>query len=316
MSRPCFIAGDWGTSTLRLTLCGVAGSDLDTLTGPGVAVSGGAFPEIFCALVAEWDRLHGRLPAILCGMAGSTLGWRETPYVSCPVDARHIAQDIVRFDCAGRTIAIAPGLSCRNRMMNPDVMRGEETQILGALRCDPMLSEGRHLLCLPGTHTKWVTLRDGVVEDFLTGLTGELFDILRRHSILVRASTEKRDRTSNAFALALEQAAKLAEADLVHLLFATRSRQLAGELSPCDAEDYLSGLIIGRDVAGALRLFDDVLFDAPRVTVIGAPELSDRYRLALESRAVSVVRLPGQQASLAGLAALYAVMTRGMAHAS
>ncbi|MGD0191780.1 MAG: 2-dehydro-3-deoxygalactonokinase [Rhizomicrobium sp.] len=317
MSRPCFIAGDWGTSTLRLSLCDAAGSICDTKSGPGVAASAGTPAEIFSALVAEWDRSHGRLPALLCGMAGSTLGWREAPYLSCPVHPRDIAHGVVRFDEAGRSIVVAPGLSCRNRLLSPDVMRGEETQILGALRCDPELSKGDHVLCLPGTHTKWVMLRGGMIEDFLTGLTGELFDILRRHSILVGVSPQNRGKTSKAFAQALEKTAIHPDADLIHLLFATRSLQLTGTLSPHDAEDYLSGLIIGQDVAGILRLFDTELSATPCVTVIGAPELADVYRLALELRGLSVVYLPGAQASLAGLAALHEILTsRGMAHAS
>src|SRR5262249_35916190 len=134
-----------------------------------------------------------------------------------------------------------------------DVMRGEETQILGVLDLHPELTKGRHLLCLPGTHTKWVAVVDGAVSQFQTALAGELFELLRRQSVLARDSGEV-DGLSPAFALGLDFARQ--KADLLHLLFSARSRVVTGELSKEDAASYLSGLVLGKDVATALALFE------------------------------------------------------------
>jgi 2-dehydro-3-deoxygalactonokinase len=308
---PAFIAGDWGTTRLRLSLCDAVGAVLGAREGPGVAKLERKLDAPFLALTAEWDAAHGALPAILCGMAGSTLGWREVPYLPCPIHPEKIAAGALIFEAAGRRIAIAPGLSCRNRLDAPDVMRGEETQILGALRLDPALADDTQLLCLPGTHTKWVLLRGGAIVQFQTGVAGEAFDILRHHSVLVGPSAPV--AASTAFQRALEQVARFPDADLLHLLFETRSRQLAGELKPQEAAEYLSGLVVGRDVAGALRLFPD----AGRVTLVGAEDLCARYAQALGTQDRRTAQVEGAAASLAGLTALHdALFREGIAHVS
>jgi 2-dehydro-3-deoxygalactonokinase len=312
-----FVAGDWGTSHLRLSLIDDAGRVLETKRGPGVATLARTPADIFADLASGWDTRFGALPAVLCGMAGSTLGWREVPYLSCPIHPRRIADGVLRFEAQGRRVAIAPGLSCRNRLLGPDVMRGEETQILGALLSDPALAHGRHILCMPGTHTKWVLLHDGVIEHFLTGVSGELFEVLSGHSVLVGAQNRSEAIAEKPFALALEQTRLHPDAELIHLLFATRSRQLAGEIKPRDAQSYLSGLIIGQDVAGALRLYRDELERVERITVIGAMELAALYVMALDTRGRTTKSLDGATASLAGLKALHEALSgTGLAHAS
>lgn len=311
-----FIAGDWGTSHLRLTLCDETGKPLETNTGPGVAALDRKLAAAFLERVAAWDQKYGALPAVLCGMAGSTLGWREAPYLACPLRPEMIVDSALCFDDAGRRIVIAPGLSCRNRLMSPDMIRGEETQILGAVRLDPQLGQGLHIFCLPGTHTKWVILRDGVIAHFLTGMTGELFDILSRHSVLVGKSDADAALSRAAFDRALEQTTLHPDAELIHLLFQVRSRQLSGELKPRDAAGFLSGLVIGQDVAGAMRLYRNELADAHGVTIIGSTDLSDLYAAALARRDIRVTRLDGNKASLAGLAALHTAHLQGLAHAS
>jgi 2-dehydro-3-deoxygalactonokinase len=307
-----FIAGDWGTSHLRLTLCDDTGATLETNTGPGVAALGRKLAATFLERVAAWDQTYGALPAVFCGMAGSTLGWREVSYLACPIHPEKIVDKALCFDDAGRRILIAPGLSCRNRLMSPDVMRGEETQILGAMHLHDELARGLHIVCLPGTHTKWVVLRDGVIEHFLTGVTGEVFDMLSRHSVLVGKSDET-VLSRTAFDRALEQTAHHPDAELIHLLFQVRSRQLAGELKARDAAGFLSGLMIGQDVAGAARLYRNELADAEGVAIIGSAELSALYAAALARRGLHTNLLDGNEASLAGLTALH---LQSPAHAS
>ena len=292
MSEAAFIAGDWGTSRLRLYLCDRAGNVLARGAGEGASVPDCA--GRFAAAVAPWDQAHGVLPAVLAGMVGSSIGWREVPYLKCPAKPSAIADAALRFEAAGRAIAILPGLSCRGKTGAPDVLRGEETQILGALRLHPELTKGRHLLCLPGTHTKWVAVSDGAVSQFQTALSGELFELLSRHSVLARDSGDV-DGQSPAFALGLESARQ--KADLLHMLFSARSRAVTGDMAKEDAASYLSGLVLGKDVATALALFD---VDGP-VQLICTPLLAALYGKALATYDVKSSVIDGDRAALAGL---------------
>jgi len=295
MSEAAFIAGDWGTSRLRLYLCDPQGNVLARGEGEGASVPDCA--GRFATAVTLWDKAHGALPAVLAGMVGSTIGWREVPYLSCPAKPSAIADAALRFEASGRAIAILPGLSCRSKTGAPDVMRGEETQILGALRLYPQLAKGRHLLCLPGTHTKWAVVTDGAVTQFQTALSGELFELLRRHSVLARGGGEV-DGQSPAFALGLDFARQ--KADLLHLLFSARSRAVTGEMAGTDAASYLSGLVLGKDVATALALFEVLNMEGP-VQLICTPMLAALYGKALAAYDVKSTPIDGDRAALAGL---------------
>jgi 2-dehydro-3-deoxygalactonokinase len=297
MSEAAFIAGDWGTSRLRLYLCDPAGNVLARSAGEGASIPDCA--GRFAAAVTPWDKAHGVLPAVLAGMVGSSIGWREVPYLKCPAKPSAIADAALRLESDGRAIAILPGLSCRGKTGAPDVMRGEETQILGALRLHPQLTKGRHLLCLPGTHTKWVAVTEGAVSQFQTALSGELFEILRRHSVLARDSGEV-DGQSPAFALGLDCARQ--KADLLHLLFSARSRAVTGDMAKVDAASYLSGLVLGKDVATALALFEVASsnMEGP-VQLICTPMLAALYGKALAAYDVKTAVIDGDRAALAGL---------------
>jgi len=291
-----FIGGDWGTSRLRLFLCDADGAVLARRDGPGIAEAGGRATEIFAELTKDWDR---SLPAVLSGMVGSTIGWREAPYRACPAAPGAIAEAALRFEDNGRRIAIIPGLSCTNASGLFDVMRGEETQLLGALRLKPELGRGRRLFCLPGTHAKWALAEYGAVIRFQTALSGELFALLAQHSVLARGAAPA-NPAHPAFAAGL--AAARNDAGLLHLLFSTRSRQLSGEIAKKEAASYLSGLIIGAEVDAALRLF------APRgeVVLVCTPALAAMYEAALKTRGLASVTLHGEETVLAGLAFLHA----------
>ncbi len=294
MSEAAFIAGDWGTSRLRLYLCDARGSVLARGEGEGAAVPDCA--GRFAAAVTAWDKAHGILPAVLGGMVGSTIGWKEVPYLPCPAKPQAIAGAALRIDAGGRAVAILPGLSCTGRTGAPDVMRGEETQILGALRLHPALAWGRHLLCLPGTHAKWVAVEGGAVMDFQTALSGELFELLRRHSVLARNGGEV-DGDSAALARGLDLVHANPDADLLHLLFSTRAQVVTGRMAKSDAASYLSGLVLGKDIATALKLFDR---DGP-VHLICTPQLAALYGRALNAYDVPFAAIDGDAAALAGL---------------
>ena len=262
------------------------------------------FPETFDSLLTDWTRQHGALPAILCGMVGSSFGWAQAPYLPCPARPEQIAGACVALR-AGR-VRIIPGLSCRNRLDAPDLMRGEETQILGALRLDPALRRGQQLLCLPGTHTKWVLLDEGTVREFLTATTGELFALLCAHSVLVSDSpTRAQSRTiavGPAFIRAVGAASALSGCG-------TAASNVRGAQPPLEQRArrpmtppaYLSGLMIASDVSGALALLataiatpgphhrrtaaDEVFTRRPRVSGARIPGDRGRGRVARGSGA-------------------------------
>jgi len=304
MGTAAFIAGDWGTTHLRLTLCDAAGHVLETGNGPGVSQIQGRFAEVFAELTASWTREQGSLPAVLCGMVGSTIGWTNVPYVTCPSAPARIADAMAAV--ANGSVLIAPGLSCRNRHGAPDVLRGEETQILGALHLDNTLRTGQHLLCLPGTHTKWVVLEEGVVREFLTSVTGELFAVVNEHSVLIRSDSSTDPDAAAIFQAAIDHVQQYPDAALSQLLFECRSRQVMGQLSRAAAPHYLSGLLIAHDIAGACRIFADVLQSAGTVTLVGTPHLMELHARTFAGRSVRTTQVDGAHASLAGLAALYA----------
>ncbi|HWW79662.1 MAG TPA: 2-dehydro-3-deoxygalactonokinase, partial [Steroidobacteraceae bacterium] len=246
-----FIAGDWGTSNLRLFLCDAEGAALDAISGPGAADASGRFAPVFDSLTARWKESHGALPAVLCGMVGSSLGWTQAPYLPCPARPEQIAAACASLQEGA--IAVVPGLSCRNRFNAPDFMRGEETQILGALNLAAELREGRCVICLPGTHTKWVVVDAGWVREFFTAPTGEVFALLRDHSVLIRGNDGVASTTDmDAFDNGLAHFNEFPQTQLLHRLFEPRSRQLSGEFAAEAASAYLSGLLVASDVHGAL----------------------------------------------------------------
>lgn len=294
MSRPAFIAGDWGTSRLRLYLCDETGHVMARGEGEGASVPDCA--GRFTAAVAAWDRAHGKLPAVLGGMVGSTIGWREVPYLSCPARPEAIADAALRFEHEERLIAIVPGLTCIARTGAPDVMRGEETQILGALRLNPALSKGRHIFCMPGTHAKWVVVENGAVVEFQTALSGELFELLRRHSVLARDGGDVRP-DSEAFARGLDFVQGNPGVDLLHLMFSARSRVVTGSMPKADGASYLSGMVLGADVGTAVSL----LKVSGLVHLICTPLLAALYDKALARYDVQTAVIDGDRCALAGL---------------
>jgi 2-dehydro-3-deoxygalactonokinase len=296
---PSFVGGDWGTSRLRLFLCDAQGTALDTNTGPGAVDASGHFADIFDSLTARWEQPHGSLPAVLCGMVGSSIGWIQAPYVPCPAIPEQIADACVTLH--GGCVHVVPGLSCRNRFDAPDFLRGEETQILGALLLAPTLRVGRWLLCLPGTHTKWAMLEDGAIREFLTAPTGELFAVLCDHSVLVSKHGRVETRIeAEAFKEGLAQFNAFPHAQLLHRLFECRSRQLRGEFATPAAAAYLSGLLVASDVHGALSVLSNSL-ETRSVYLIGSSELMQLYSTALASHGYDATVVEGAAAARAGL---------------
>jgi 2-dehydro-3-deoxygalactonokinase len=207
-------------------------------------------------------------------MIGSRQGWKEAPYAQCPAGAKEIAACMVEVRWgSSRSAWIVPGLRCRDMQGVPDVMRGEETQILGAL--DDVLEHSARI-CLPGTHSKWVQLEGGRMTRFATHMTGEVFAVLKAHSILGRMMTTA-DFDPVAFQSGVLRARE--RGGLLHHLFGVRSRGLVGDLTDDDSAAYLSGVLIGHELAAIPRL-------TGAVYLLGVPQLARLYAEALKTYGV------------------------------
>ncbi len=267
------IAIDWGTSAARAYRIDGDGRIVDTRSvALGVKhVRDGAFEAALGRLLGDWYTEF--LPRLACGMIGSRQGWVEAPYVECPASLDALADRIVR--APQDALMIVPGVSTRDRHDVPDVMRGEETQLLGAVAGDE-----RVLAVLPGTHSKWARVEHGRVVDFTTFMTGELFAVLIEHTMLGRLAGNEpgkfaRDAFSHGVARGLE------DGELGHDIFGARTLSLMGELQSHEVADWLSGLLIGREIRGARAWAERAGIDASLVRIIGSDALVARYELAM-----------------------------------
>lgn len=295
---PTLIALDWGTSSLRAYLLGDGGQVLASQSRPwGIQhTPDGDFARAYQQLVGDWCRQWPGLPALACGMIGSRQGWREVPYAQCPARARDLVAGLLALDTACGTLHLVPGVLDAGAL--PNVLRGEETQVFGALQLAPELRDNA-LLVLPGTHSKWVTVRDGAISHFATHMTGELFAVLRDHSILGRPAREQgSERSDDAFHRGLDAARHSAAEGVSGRLFSTRSLLLTERLSAQASLDYLSGLLIGEELRSVLASLDQAA--CPPLVLIGDAQLCERYRLALQRFAVTAVRTL-DNAAVAGL---------------
>jgi 2-dehydro-3-deoxygalactonokinase len=296
MSLPYAVVGDWGTTRMRLFRIS-GGAVVDRADGPGIGALTGAPADALRAAIAPWRAIGEPGRILLCGMAGARgIGLAEAPYAECPADAATWARTARHIAVDGIPVAIAAGMACGDDPSRPDVMRGEETQAFGALRLQPGLAEGARLFALPGTHSKWVRLRDGGIRDFHTFPTGELYALLREHSTLVRAGDDDGDEEAG-FETGLARARDAS--GLLGALFLARSAQLRAGRSRGWALGYLSGLLIGSEVGEALGQ-NNASVDAP-VVLIGAPALTARYARALQDHGVASEALDGEACALAGL---------------
>ena len=291
-SVPLLVALDWGTTSLRAYLIGDDGVVLERRAEPlGILqVPERGFRAVFDAVTADWRARDAALPMIASGMIGSAQGWIEAPYTSLPADAESVARSLVTVPQVG--LRIVPGLAQRGG--TPDVMRGEETQLFGAMTGSSVLAGGG-VAVLPGTHSKWARVAEGRVVGFTTYMTGELYAVLARHSILGRLAppTAGDVEPGAAFARGVRHA-RDASGGLASVIFSARSSVLAGDLRAEDSLEYLSGMLIGDEVRSGLAAGD-----RPRM-LIGEPALCARYAAAFAEFGVEEISVVGDTAA-AGL---------------
>ncbi len=302
-----WVAVDWGTSALRAALMDAQGGVLETQShARGIlTVAPGGFRAVFESLFGDWMRPAGTF-CLISGMAGSRQGWVEAPYCACPANVADIASHVIDIE-PGR-IGLVPGLSDQHAhtarrhgaidptgaaLEIPDVMRGEEVQIFGALA---LTGRDDGLFVLPGTHNKWATVAQGRVAGFRTFMTGEFYALLSQHSILARTLEADAPLDSASFLQGVAQADN--GAGLLHNAFGARTLALFHRLPAAALASYLSGLLIGEELR--VQTLPD---DGPEVVLVGSTALTERYSLALTTRGVAV-RVLGAEATWAGLHAL------------
>lgn len=290
LDQAALVALDWGTTSLRAYLFDAAGTVLDTrestagiMNLPRAAAEGG-FDAAFESVCGAWLARVPGLPVIAAGMVGSAQGWLEAPYVDAPANAEALVAGIVRVRTArGVTLHIVPGVLERGEL--PNVMRGEETQIFGALGDDPAAADDSspELIGLPGTHAKWVVVRARRIERFHTFMTGEVFAALREHTILGRTMVTPDRLDTEAFLRGVNIARLQGQAGVLATMFSTRTLGLTGQLAGQQQPDYLSGLLIGHELAGLGTVLaqHQTGLAGHALRLIGNEALCERYQLAL-----------------------------------
>ena len=286
------IAIDWGTTSARAYRLAAGGTVCDTRSAPlGVgSLKDGRFASALDTLLDDWR--NDDVPRIACGMIGSRQGWVEAPYVECPADLALLGRSLTATP--GGELRIVPGARCVDGAGVPDVMRGEETQLVGAIRPD----DAQVLAVLPGTHSKWAIVERGHLVAFATFMTGELYAVLLDHSILGRMATERSGEAMAAFDRGLQRGS--AGVGLAHAVFGARTLSLAGELAEDEVGDWLSGVLIGDEIRAAHDWAREHGSDTAAVRVIGDGTLVARYVRALKAQGFHAEPGPAA-ASAAGL---------------
>lgn len=284
------IGVDWGITQLRAYQIDSSGAVLASRSAPKgiMAVPGGDFAAVLESVIGDWLDQESE-PVLMSGMIGSRQGWVEAQYVPCPAHPRQVAQALAEVRWGrGRRGFICPGLRCRDRHGVPDVMRGEEVQMFGVL--DALADLAASAICHPGTHSKHVRVEGGTVASFSTHMTGEVFGVLREHSILGRTMTEG-PPDWNAFDEGVARAAQ--DGGLLHHLFGARTRVLTNEIAPSSEADYLSGMLIGHEIASA--------GGSGPVLIVGAQVLVERYQRAFRLCGREARIFDGEVATVKGL---------------
>ena len=300
MSNSKFIVGNWGTTSLKLMLVEVSDGSIDILDdreGPGAhKLRQEEFGKTLFSIASDWLVASDGNPVLLAGMVGSTIGWKEVDYLDIADCGKQSFLQTTCFVDQGHDIHIVKGLKYQSGDGEFDVMRGEEVEIAGALACYPELGGGEQVLCIPGTHAKWVKLFDGRISSFTTSVAGELFAGLKQNGVLIPSNVQIPDEPSEYFGLGVQAALK-SDKVLVHQLFSARTRQLLKGETAEQAADRLSGIVIASDVAGMLKQLDDL---EQNIIVIGNDSLVDRYCRAIRTCGKRAIAMPTLKASSLG----------------
>lgn len=309
------IALDWGTTSLRAYKLAAGGvvleqralsSGIMQLPKTPRVIHGGecadGFELAFEEACGDWLEAQPDLPVIACGMVGSAQGWREAAYCETPANVANLGNSLQTLvSLRGTRVHIVPGVIQRSRL--PNVMRGEETQVLGVLQNLPAEAGGDLLIGLPGSHSKWVEVVEGRITHFDTFMTGEVFAVLSEHSILGRTQQQGAAFDGLAFDRGVQVALSAdGELGVLSTLFSARTLGLTSELAPTAQADYLSGLMIGHELVAlaAVQRRRRNSAHLPSIILIGNAQLCARYGRALDACGFARVTL-AEQATERGL---------------
>lgn len=290
MSAQNFIIADWGSTNVRMSLFTDGKLSDQKTSDQGITkVPGQQCREVFDALTAEWFSKYGPLPVTMAGMVGSVNGWVDAPYLRCPTDLNHLKDKLCPVPHPeGYDIKVIPGL-CTYDEDNYNIMRGEETQIAGALKLAPS-----SIYVMPGTHSKWVYMEGTTVKSFRTCMTGELHAVLMKNT-LVGFGTPAQEPDFEAFKAGLQ---KGRQADLLPSLFEVRGARVLQAIKASSASDYLSGLLIGNEASVMLKGLNACDLN---LTIVANSTLSKRYKEAFDELGIKSSICDGAQALLEGI---------------
>ena len=298
MPNPVLISADWGTTSLRAFLLDQQGAIMDRREAPKgiMKVPDGDFSGTFSAMTGRWLNDFPDLPILLSGMIGSEQGWAVAPHVPLPARLADLATALLAVPLTDKKcVYIVPGLKTEDVHGVHDIIRGEETQIVGAFDDS---TTGDSVLCLPGTHSKWVTVVDGEILGFQTSLTGETLAILSENSILGRlmenSAAEKGKKDEAAFDQGLTRATE--QGGLLHHLFGVRSQGYCGDIPRSSLRHYLAGILIGHEIRGMQEIYPQL----KSITIIAGQEIAERYDRALQCFGVETPLVDGAAAAFRG----------------
>lgn len=294
--RAPIVGINWGSSNFRAYLIARDGALLDHHAEPSgvVGLDRAGMAALVAAVARRWPDAAARYAS---GMIGSNVGWIEVPYAEAPAGRAELARLAVPVTIGDVPIVIVPGIACRHAIDDaPDVLRGEETEILGSTP-----AEGEAMIVLPGTHAKWTRVRDGRVVEFVTSMSGEIFDRLTTQGLLASV-TEGEGAADDALFEGVD-IARARQRGLGSLLFGARARVVRGEMPKAAAASYVRGLLIGSEIADAHAAFPG--FGDAAVTLVGNGPLSRLYAAALDSIGVASTSVESQAACLRGFLALH-----------
>lgn len=272
-----FISIDWGSSNFRAYRVNALGDTVEHIDMPkGIArIEHGDIPRILDEVASNWPEEAQTI--YCCGMISSTIGWQELPYLSCPISTEELVRSLSVLKIGDHLVNTSPGLRCISTFGKPDVMKGEEIQYLGFQRSRKQTDNKNAMVCMPGTHSKWMSVEDGRATHFSTAMTGDIFAALSASGLL-KPHLGDPVAFTDAFIEGVEYARS--GGALARLLFSVRSRVVSGELNNGDASAYASGILIGNEISDALSAYQEYR-DGTAITLIGAKQMCELYRDAL-----------------------------------
>jgi len=307
-SAPASILVDWGTTNFRAYLLDGQGNCLAEKSAPsGISQINGKFEFTLNVNIGDWLKQYGELTVVLAGMIGSQIGWKNTPYVDCPAAVNGYGQYGVQVpEFNNGNCWIIPGMKQETSDGKVDVMRGEELQVIGA---SLLAGNVDATYCCPGTHNKWVQVKNGEIQTISTAMTGEMFALLSDHSILANSLVKTSEPDEAAFMKGLEYSQQ--PGGLLNHIFSVRTQFVTGKQDTSAGAGYLSGILIGHEVRAFIEAGGN---NTGTCHIIGSSGLSKLYQTAMNHFGISNALVADKDASIAGANSLIQTLKDKLCH--